>query len=319
MISPLRARGKKFHGRLGRLLPLYDEAVENSAFLRGRDLTNIVVNRRGSILPDEFPDADIIIGTWWETLEWMRDLPPEKGRPVHFVQGYELFPYIPEDRFNAVMALPIPKITVANWLAERLADAHGVERVRTIHNGIEIADYPAPNWDRPRAHQVGIVHSYDAVKNVDLAIAASKLIPDVPLLGFGIKELKKPDRGHFSPFILQPTQEEIVRIYAACRAWLFTSTEEGFGLPILEAMARGTPVIATRAGAAPDLIDGTNGTLVDARPDAVAAAIRRFISMPDEEWLSYGHAARATAERYRLSDAADRFEAALLAVREGTF
>lgn len=49
-------------------------------------------------------------------------------------------------------------------------------------------------------------------------------------------------------YIIQPCQEEIVEIYQQADLLLFTSWYEGFGLPPLEAMACGTPVVLTNSG-----------------------------------------------------------------------
>ncbi len=63
-------------------------------------------------------------------------------------------------------------------------------------------------------------------------------------------------------FIGPVSQEELVWLYNAARFLVFPSLYEGFGLPPLEAMSCGTPVIASSAGAVPEVV-GTAGLLVD--------------------------------------------------------
>ena len=73
-------------------------------------------------------------------------------------------------------------------------------------------------------------------------------------------------------------------------ALVFASLYEGFGLPPLEAMAVGTPVIAYPSGALTDIVeDGVTGFLVN-NVDEMAAAIRRVHEISPA-------ACRATAER----------------------
>ena len=71
--------------------------------------------------------------------------------------------------------------------------------------------------------------------------------------------------------------------------------EETFGLVVAEAMACGTPVIAYPVGIAPDIIDGTNGILVEtSNPRDVAVAIERMVAMTSAERATMGAAARKT-------------------------
>jgi glycosyltransferase involved in cell wall biosynthesis len=70
------------------------------------------------------------------------------------------------------------------------------------------------------------------------------------------------------------------------------SLHEGFGLVVLEAMARGTPVAAARAGALPETAGGA-AELFDPRdPDDLAAAVRRALDRAPE--LAAAGRARAT-------------------------
>jgi glycosyltransferase involved in cell wall biosynthesis len=74
-------------------------------------------------------------------------------------------------------------------------------------------------------------------------------------------------------------REELVRLYNEAQVFVSPSLYEGFGLPAAEAMACGTPVLATTAGAYPEVIeDGVSGLLVppgDAR--ALAGGLERLL------------------------------------------
>jgi glycosyltransferase involved in cell wall biosynthesis len=70
---------------------------------------------------------------------------------------------------------------------------------------------------------------------------------------------------------------ELVRHYQAADAFVFPSVYEGFGLPVLEALACGCPVVAGDATSVPE-ITGDAAVLVDPRdPDATARAIGRVL------------------------------------------
>jgi glycosyltransferase involved in cell wall biosynthesis len=69
-------------------------------------------------------------------------------------------------------------------------------------------------------------------------------------------------------------------LYAGCEALLFLSLYEGFGLPVLEAMAAGAPVVASDRSSIPEVV-GDAGLLVDPRdPAAAAAAVLRLAADP---------------------------------------
>jgi glycosyltransferase involved in cell wall biosynthesis len=72
--------------------------------------------------------------------------------------------------------------------------------------------------------------------------------------------------------------DEKEHVYAGARLLVLPSLDEGFGIPALEAMAAGVPVIAAARGALPELI-GTAGILVDPTDvEALATAICRMLS-----------------------------------------
>ena len=107
-------------------------------------------------------------------------------------------------------------------------------------------------------------------------------------------------------------QTTLKEVYGRCDAWLFTSRVEGFGLPILEAMACRTPVIGTPAGAAPELIRQGGGQLVPPEdPVAIAEAMVNLCTQPLDQWQALSAAAYQTASRYSWEDATTLFEAAL--------
>src|SRR5205814_2007391 len=125
---------------------------------------------------------------------------------------------------------------------------------------------------------------------------ARKELPDLHLICSGLhhqsKDVPLPSGAEIRARV---ADEELKNIYSACDAWLFGPRKEGFGLPILEAMACRTPVIATPAGAAPELLAGGGGILVPhENPQAMADAIIKVCSMADHDWRRLSDAAYAT-------------------------
>jgi glycosyltransferase involved in cell wall biosynthesis len=112
-------------------------------------------------------------------------------------------------------------------------------------------------------------------------------------------------------------QSDVAGYYRLFDAFVLPSVNEGTPVSAIEALASGTPVVATRVGGVPDVVtDGVDGYLVEPR-DVEAAAERLAELARDPELRErLGGAGRANAlERYsveRLVDDVDRLYRALL-------
>ncbi len=92
---------------------------------------------------------------------------------------------------------------------------------------------------------------------------------------------------------------------AGADVFVLTSGHEGFGVPVMEAMMLGVPVIANEAGALPEVV-GDGGLLVDANnPYAVADAVSRLLG-DAELRATLAHAARHRIDALGLASAGDR-------------
>src|SRR5205085_3036499 len=103
-------------------------------------------------------------------------------------------------------------------------------------------------------------------------------------------------------FHLRAPEAKLKELYGKCDAWLFGTRKEGFGLPILEAMACRTPVIGTPAGAAPELVPDGGFLVPHENPSAMADAIVRISGMDNGEWRALSEKAWKTASRYTWDD-----------------
>jgi glycosyltransferase involved in cell wall biosynthesis len=279
-----------------------------------------ILDRPRPVTAADLPDADVVVATWWETAEWVADLPPSKGAKAYFIQHHEVFDHLPVERARATYRFPMPKIVVAQWLADLARDEYGDPHACVVPNSVDHALFHAEPRGRRPVPTVGLMYSSVAFKGCDVCLKAVGLatarVPELRLVAFGY--YPPDDRMPLPPgaeYHIAPSQERIPELYASCDAWLFGSRSEGFGLPILEAMACRTPVIGTPAGAAPELIGGGGGYLVRPEdPVDMAAAIVRLCRLSDPEWRALSDAAFATAARYTWDDATDQFERALAAV-----
>jgi glycosyltransferase involved in cell wall biosynthesis len=314
----LKERLKQFirGGEWGRPLP------SQTSYFDALNVERIVLESDCSLREIDVPDADIIIATWWETAEWIAPLSPSKGIKTYFVQHYEVFDYLPQERVEATYRLPFFQITIAQWLVDILQDRYQSKEIALVPNGVDLNQFNSP--DRPKAARptVGFIYSTASWKGCDItiqAIAQAQIqFPELRLIAFGLEkptlDLPLPDG---TEYFLQPSQETLKDLYAQCDAWLVGSRSEGFGLPILEAMACRTPVIATPAGAAPELLaEGGGILLTEPNPDLMATAIETICALSEMQWQQMSASAYKTACQHSWEEATQRFEAALYAVVE---
>lgn len=163
---------------------------------------------------------------------------------------------------------------------------------------------PQPLPERPQALFVGVLERY---KNVDgLADAwrlAAPRVPDAKLRIVGAGALRPvveqllrdvPEQTSWDERLPQP---EVARALDGSTALVLPSRSEGMGRVIVESFCRARPLVATRVGGIPDLVeDGRNGLLVEpGDTSALADAIVRVLSDGElAERLSAGaHASAA--------------------------
>ncbi|MCB1998014.1 MAG: glycosyltransferase family 4 protein [Burkholderiaceae bacterium] len=272
-----------------------------------------VLERKRPIEAHDVPDADVVVATWWETAVWMHALPPRKGRPVHLVQGYEVWTGgAVRDRVHAALALPNRKVAISGTLAREIERELGPLDMTVVPNAVDLQRFDAPSRARGTPPTVGFIYAHTPIKGSDLCARACSLarerVPSLRVLAFGVD---RPDAGVPLPagteFTWRPAQAQLPALYARCDAWLFGSRLDSFGLPLLEAMACRTPVIGVPTGAAPELLADGAGVLVPPEsPEAMADAIVQLCAGPEADWRRTAQRAHARAHAYSWEDATTR-------------
>ncbi len=263
----------------------------------------------------DLPDADILVATWWDTAPSVARLSPSKGLPVHLVQHYETFGG-PKDEVDAALRLIPHKVVVSPWLGELMEKEFSPRMVRVVPNAVDLDQFHAPPRGKQLEPTVGLIYTPVAFKGCDISLEAfrraRRKIPGLRLVAFGErKDLPGLPLPEDTEFHLDPPQDKLREIYAACDAWLFGSRSEGFGLPILEAMACRTPLVATPAGIAPSALAEERGILVPHEdPATMAGGIERIAAMKENEWKDLSRRAWEYARRFNWTEATALLEEA---------
>ena len=212
-------------------------------------------------------------------------------------------------------------IVVTNSEVERLLSELGVtpNRVVRIPNGADTTQFrPVPADGRtPMRRQLGLPDSKPLVlyvgrlahlKGVDVLLCGWELLPgdlrdaaSLVLVGDGAERnnlLRTIERLALEDSVLLVgTKKNVSDYYAASDIFVLPSRTEGLSNALLEAMARGMPVVASDVGGAPDIIqDGKSGLLFQSEDAAQLAEHLTTLLRSPEQGKNMGSEARRQVE-----------------------
>ena len=168
--------------------------------------------------------------------------------------------------------------------------------MRTIYDGVDVDVFrPGYDVDTEPGALVFVGNAEDYNKGVVYALRAMALLPasanaHLYLVGgpageqrVAPAEIARLGIGERVTVVGRVREGELVRWYRRAQALVSPSLYEGFGLPAAEAMACGTPVIATSAGALPEVVaDGETGVIVPPADErALADAMASLLADPE--------------------------------------
>ncbi|MEM9844087.1 MAG: glycosyltransferase family 4 protein [Pseudomonadota bacterium] len=278
----------------------------------------IELPKKGPIDPDLIPDADVIVATWWRTAFSVAALPQNKGKQFYFIQHHEVHDHLPWDISRGSYFLPLRKIVISDWLAEKMAGQYDDPNVVKIENSVDTDLFHAEPRERNTVPRVGFLYAKTHFKGVDITLRAIELarqkFPDLEVIAFGTEDPAAPlSLPKLAKFHKSPAQDQLRALYASCDVWLCGSRLEGFHLPPLEAMACRCPVVSTRVGGATEIVtEGVNGHIVDVEDaEALAQRLTQVLQKSPTEWRAMSDAAHARAISYSWDDAARKLESEL--------
>jgi glycosyltransferase involved in cell wall biosynthesis len=233
--------------------------------------------------PPKLREQDLVVATYWTTLPLARRF--GLGPLAHFCQGYEgglvhLRPVLAE--IEAVYSWKLPALTVAPHLGEFLRRRFGRES-RVAPPPLDPLFRPAWRLGPRSRPWIAIPGIFEAeVKGIPTALAAVRRLREGGLpcrvLRFSTLPLSEGERALLAPdrYLCGVPPAVVARELRACDLLLLPSRpEEGFGLPLLEAMASKVPAVASRIPSTVHIADGAV-PLVEA--EGFAAAARELLT-----------------------------------------
>jgi glycosyltransferase involved in cell wall biosynthesis len=233
---------------------------------------------------------------------------PQRPYPVRVVTIHDLFPLTSteysspsfQQRFTQVLREAVARadriIAVSDATRQQLlrhTDASD-SRIRVIHHGVDPVPPATPEEQQAfRSQVLGLppnerfflnVGAIQVRKNIANIVLALRQLPDYRLVlagadGYGAEAIHEEiAREGLSARVVRTghaSRETLRLLYSTAAALVFPSLEEGFGMPILEAMSCGLPVITSNGSAMPE-VAGDAAVLVDPlNISEIAAAMRR--------------------------------------------
>jgi GT2 family glycosyltransferase len=254
------------------------------------------------------------VATWWATAPWVWRASITRGLPVYFVQDIETSYYAgdqeAQDRVLAGYREEFRYMTISGWNRERLSEL-GLSST-LMPPGIDLSTFR--QLSRPKREDVLLaVGRALPLKNLSLTIEAwRRLEPRPELWMYGVE----PELGleHGARYFERPADQRVNELFNEATVFVQTSIHEGFSLPLLEAMAAGTPVVSTDAHGNRDFCRHERNSLIaDPNPESVSRAIARLFGDPHLR-VRLARAGLETAAEYDWERRTDHLEQFFLQV-----
>jgi glycosyltransferase involved in cell wall biosynthesis len=210
-------------------------------------------------------------------------------------------------------------LTVSQSSADAIVRGLGVapKRIRPVHEAANVRFNPVASPDDEAVRcQLGIkpgyllyVGGFDQKKDLLTLVRSLVLVRDIPemnlLIGGQLSEatdrllheaeqLHVQDRLRVLGYV---PEESLPALYRGARCFVFPAVAEGFGLPVVEAMACGIPVVAAAAGSLPEVVaDG--GQLVNPRDPVELGSVLRQLLTDNATHDRWARAARTRAAAF---------------------
>jgi glycosyltransferase involved in cell wall biosynthesis len=213
---------------------------------------------------------------------------------------------------------------VSQNLAQKLNDQLPTDpAARVIHNGIDHSFWNVDQEAKREAQREKNIVSVGAlrcVKGHDVLLRSFRRVVNqhpqakLKILGDG------PKRREYESLISKTNLSGYVRLMGWCSKekvrealkeatiFVFPSRHEGFGIALVEAMATGCPIVATKTGGIPEVVGGTDAKLV---PPASETALAEALidALNDKEWRrNAGSASAQRAAEFDWDTAIDKYE-----------
>jgi glycosyltransferase involved in cell wall biosynthesis len=193
--------------------------------------------------------------------------------------------------FLPILAKRVRKVFApSEYVKQKVIRHFGIENVTVTPNGVDPSvfhpDAKQKEFDLPKCYLL-FVGSLEPRKNLDHLLRVWNEIKNdfketgliiVGVSGYVFRSLNLPHEVERVRFLGYVEDETLAGLYANATLFVLPSQDEGFGLPALEAMASGTPVIVSDGGALPEIVDEAGLIFCLSNPVGLKNALKECLS-----------------------------------------
>ncbi len=198
-------------------------------------------------------------------------------------------------------------LTLSEFSRQGIARAYDMDpsRIAVVPAGVSSAFHPQPRQSskafvegrfkvpgpfiltvgdlQPRKNQIGLIHAFEELLGAYPELPHHLMLVGketwfAPHVHQAAKRSSARDRIHFTDYV---SEKELMELYSACEIFVFPSFYEGFGLPILEAMACGRAVACSNTSAMPEVADSAGLLFNPESTEEIVRAMRDLLLNPE--------------------------------------
>lgn len=249
-------------------------------------------------------DRDCVIGVGSYVIPFLKSM-QTAALKIRYCHGLHLYD---ELRMTEAWRGRMPTLAVSKINADILSSKFGCEGVIVVPNGIDTERYfPEKNILKSG---VGTIFSQHPAKSpeviIDFFAELARVSPDTPRIAFST--VPKPANLDVTRYVRSPPVATARMLYSSCAIWTILSRAEGLPGQALEALACGTPVVASNEpGCASVIRDGVEGLLFPVGDAAAAVGATVGLLSDSKRLEKLGAAALSRSLDFTWQSAADSF------------
>lgn len=265
-----------------------------------------------SMAPRWLPRADLVFATAASTAPPIARTHMPDSQKFYLIQGYETFS-MPEKALLDTYRLPLQKLVISSWLRDKVEAAGSTARL--LPNGYDLSfQRTCPPGKRTNASLAamwgpGREKGWSTALNTLLLVRQAHSDLQATVFGTGPRPADLPG---WASYVRKTTSAQLNSIYNEAAIFIGTSIQEGWGLPVGEAMRCGTAVVCTDNGGYAEMAIPNKTALVVPAGDApaMAAAVNYLIDNPSER-IRLANAGHAHIQDFTIEKSVRRLEAIL--------